>query len=389
MTVLTNIGRLFTGGPDGTLADAAVAFSGDRITWVGFSHLAPDDDDQVDCRGALVTAGLVDAHTHPVYARPRLEEISRRSAGESYVEAAAAGGGIEATVASTSACPPAELKDLVRSRLRRWLDTGTTTVEVKTGYHLEREGELGSVHLLRSLADDPSLPDLAVTFLGAHARASDEFAAEVASWSPDVAAAGARFADVFCDEGYFSVEQARVVLEAGRRAGLRPRIHADELARTGGSQLAAEMGAASADHLLRITSDDIAALAGAAVVATLCPITALALGSAPPARALLDAGVVVALGTDHNPGTSGVTDMTVVIALAVAHLGLSVDEALVAGSWGGARSLELDDRGTVATGQRADLVLWDADHEGALAWTYGVKPRRVWRGGASVGNGYG
>ncbi|HLQ61393.1 MAG TPA: amidohydrolase family protein, partial [Candidatus Acidoferrales bacterium] len=184
-----------------------------------------------------------------------------------------------------------------------------------------------------------------------------------------------------CDAGYFSVEQSRLVLEAGQKAGLMPRVHADELAHSGGSLLAAELGAASADHLLLADERDARALAAAGVSAVLCPGTALSLGKLPPARRLLEAGVTLALGSDHNPGTSGLVGVAPAIALAVAALGLSVEEALLAATAGGAASLRLGDRGVVEAGRRADLVAWDADHEGAFAWAFGLRARRVWLGG--------
>jgi imidazolonepropionase len=174
------------------------------------------------------------------------------------------------------------------------------------------------------------------------------------------------------------------VLTAGRAAGLRPRIHADELVRTGGAQLAAEMGAASADHLLHVTEADADALAKTGVVATLCPGTGLALGRMPPARMLAGRGVTLALGTDHNPGTCGTTSMSLVVTLAVHGLGLSVGAALSAATAGGAASLGLADRGRVEAGALADLVLWAADHEGAFAWDYGVPAARVWKGGVEI-----
>ena len=167
------------------------------------------------------------------------------------------------------------------------------------------------------------------------------------------------------------------MLEAARDAGLVPRLHADEPARTGGAELAAELGCASADHLLCLDEPGIAALAAAGVVATLAPVTALSIGRTPPARALLDAGVTLALGSDHNPGTCGTTSMSLVVALGVAELGLSVGEALTAATAGGARSLRLADRGRLEEGMRADLVSWEADHEGAFLWSYGLAPRRV------------
>ncbi len=292
---------------------------------------------------------------------------------------------------ATRATPIEQLASDAEERLSCWLAGGTTTVEAKTGYHLSKEGELAAVGVLAGLAGggrgDAALPSVEVTFLGGHAVApeyagdADGYAAAVAGWCAAARAAGARHADVFCDEGYFSVEQSRMMLLAGKKAGLLPRLHADELARTGGSRLAAEIGCSSADHLLRIDPDDARALAGAGVVATLAPVTALAMGRTPPVRALIEAGATIALGTDHNPGTCGTTSMSLVVALAVAGLGCSVDEALVAATAGGARSLRLPDRGRLVTGARADLVAWEADHEGAFAWGYGLRPLSVFTAG--------
>jgi imidazolonepropionase len=341
----------------------------------------------VDVEDALVTPGLIDAHTHPVYAGDRLAEIAMRSAGAGYEEIAAAGGGIRSTVAATRSAGRDELAWLVGVRLSAWLAAGTTTVEAKTGYHLERQGELDAVDLLVKVGRSDRTPNVEVTFLAAHdvgpelAGRPDDYVEAVASWCGEAAAAGARFVDVFCDAGYFTVDQSRRVLEAGREAGLVPRVHADELARSGGSLLAAEIGAVSADHLLRVTEEDARALASADVVATLCPITALAMRHTAPARLLADHGVVLALGSDHNPGQSGTTSMSLVVGLAVHVLGLSVDEALVAATAGGARSLAHTDRGTVEVGKRADLVAWEAEHEGAFAWELGVSPRWVFLGG--------
>jgi len=397
--LLTNIGRLYTGtgsGEDGVLTGAALAVDDGRIVWVGDDAAGPPRavSERVtaidDCGGGLVTPGLIDAHCHPVYAGERMAEIARRTAGASYGDIAAMGGGIGATVAATRATGAEELRLGLESRLRAWLAGGATTVEAKTGYHLERNGELAAVALLHSAGRDPMLPRLETTFLAAHAlppemRGSpDDYIAEASSWSAAAAEAGARFCDVFCDEGYFSVEQSRRVLAAGAAAGLRARVHADELAHSGGSLLAAELEAASADHLLWADEADAQALAAAGVVATLSPGTALSIGRLPPARVLLDAGVTVALGTDHNPGTCGMTSMSMVLALAVAAFGLSVDEALTAATAGGARSLCVPDRGAVAVGKTADLVRWDAEHEGAFAWSYGLTPLRVYRGGEDV-----
>ena len=395
MRLLNHIGRLYTATAQGVLEDAALVIEGERIAWVGPAAPGPPEevrlhiDGEDGCGGALVTPGLIDAHTHPVYAGDRMAEIARRSAGASYTEIAAMGGGIGATVAATRQASARELRALVVERLGAWLRGGTTTVEAKTGYHLEREGELDALSILAEAGLDPALPRVEPTFLGAHAvprgKASESFIDEVVTWCAPAAAAGARFCDVFCDEGYFSVPQSRKVLAAGRRAGLIPRIHADELAHSGGSMLAAEVGAQSADHLLYADGDDAHALAEAGVVATLAPGTALAMGRVPPAHTFLGAGVTVALGTDHNPGTCGATSMSLVIALAVAVFGLSVDEALTAATAGGARSLGLGDRGAVETGKLADLVVWDAEHEGAFAWSYGLAPLKVLLGGRTAG----
>jgi imidazolonepropionase len=386
--LLTNIGRLFTATEAGVLTDAAVLVDGDRIRWIGAAGESPpvEPGEIVDAAGALVTPGLIDAHTHPVYAGDRLAEIALRSAGASYQEIAASGGGIGSTVAATRAAGMSELKRLVRTRLESWLTDGTTTVEAKTGYHLERDGELAAVALLASVGTAAATPRVVVTFLGAHDVPPERpdlagYATEVAGWCGDAAGAGARFVDVFCDAGYFSVDQSRQVLQAGVAAGLRPRLHADELERSGGSLLAAELGAVSADHLLCATDEDAKALAEAGVVATLCPVTALAMRRQPPARLLVDCGVTLALGSDHNPGQSGTTSMSLVVGLAVHLLGLSIDEALAAATAGGARAVAVSDRGRIAPGLLADLVAWDAEHEGAFAWELGLPPLRVWRGG--------
>jgi imidazolonepropionase len=206
----------------------------------------------------------------------------------------------------------------------------------------------------------------------------------VAGWCADAHEAGARFCDVFCDQGYFNVDQSKRILKSAAEAMLIPRIHADELARTGGSRLAAQLHAVSADHLLCANRGDAAALAKAGVVATLAPGTALSIGKLPPVKELAAAGAAIALGTDHNPGTSGITSMSLVVAMAVGVFKMSAEQALIAATVGGALSISRSDRGAVAPTMLADLVLWDAEHEGAFAWAYGLKARRVWRGGASI-----
>jgi len=190
--------------------------------------------------------------------------------------------------------------------------------------------------------------------------------------------------DVNCDDGRFTEDEARWILNAGRRAGLLPRLHADGHTHGGAARLAAELGCASADLLHTATDEDVAALSRGGVGTVLTPGSALQQGTRPPVRALLDKGVVVALGSDHTPGGVGITSMPLVIALAVSYFGMSVTEALRAATLGGAYALRAPDRGAMVRGRLADIVLWDADHEGAFAWTFGLQPRRVWRGGEPV-----
>jgi imidazolonepropionase len=395
MRRLRNIGRLFTGTSVGVIEDAAVICDGEKIAWCGPHGQEPHElmeavSEDDDCAGGLVTAGLIDAHTHPVYAGDRMPEVAMRTAGASYEQVAKAGGGIRATVHATRAEPMSSLEQSTARRLWAWLEGGTTTVEAKTGYQLNREGELETTRMLARLGERKDLPRIEVTFLAAHALPPDRwarhgaYASEVATWCTDAHLAGARFCDVFCDRGYFTVSQSRKILKAAIEAKLIPRIHADELARTGGSRLAAELHAVSADHLLRANRGDAVALARAGVVATLAPGTALSIGKLPPVKDLTDAGAVIALGTDHNPGTSGITSMSLVVALAVGVFKLSAERALIAATVGGAHSISRSDRGVIAASKLADLVLWEAEHEGAFAWAYGLKPRLVWRGGSQV-----
>jgi imidazolonepropionase len=325
-----------------------------------------------------------------VYAGNRWAELAMRSGGSSSTEIAAAGGGMASTVTVTRGTDPWTLCNGVRERLRAWLLAGTTTIEAKTGYHLTRDGELADVRLLRSLEDEPNMPRVHVTFLAAHAVPPEYFGRRhdyvdaVGNWCADARAAGADSVDVYCDDGRFTEREARWVLGAGRASGLLPRLHACGETRNGAARLAAEMGCASADLLHGADDEDVAALARAGVAAVVCPSTAIETGRTPPVRALLDKGVAVALGSDHTPGGNGITSMPLVIALAVSYFGLSVTEALRAATIGGAHALRASDRGAMVRGRYADIVAWDADHEGSFAWSYGLKPLRVWRGGEPV-----
>jgi imidazolonepropionase len=397
--LLTNIGRLWTGTE--VLSNAAVLTHDERIAWVGPAAELPRripgvvddivDVDQVEnLGGGLVTPGLIDAHTHPVYAGNRWAELAMRSSGSSPAEIHAAGGGVASTVTITRGTDPWTLCNGVRERLGRWARSGTTTIEAKTGYHLTRDGELADVRMLRGLESEPGMPRVHVTFFAAHTLAPEFFGRRadyidaVSSWCADASAIGADSVDVSCEEGRFTEDEARWILSAGRRCGLLPRIHACGKSRNGAARLAAELGCASADLLHDADEEDVAALARAGVAAVVCPGTALQNGVHPPVRTMLDKGIAVALGSDHTPGDTGITSMALVISLAVSYLGMSVEEALRAATIGGAHALRAPDRGAMVRGRFADMVLWDADHEGAFVWSYGLAPRRVWRGGHPI-----
>jgi imidazolonepropionase len=397
--LLTNIGRLWTGSE--VWSNAAILMQGDRIAWAGPAAQLPatlpgiiedivDVDHVENLGGALVTPGLIDAHTHPVYAGNRWAELSMRSNGSSKNEIISAGGGLTSTVTVTRGTDPWTLCNQVRGRMRDWLLSGTTTIEAKTGYHLTRDGELADVRLLRSLENEAGVPRMHVTFFAAHAVPPEFFGRRndyvdvVSGWGADAAAAGADGIDVHCDEGHFSEAESRWILNAGRTAGLLPRLHAGGDSRHGAARLAAELGCASADLLNGADEDDVAVLAKAGVTAVVCPASTAESGRIPPVRSLLDRGVTVALGSGHSPGTNGITSMPLVITLAIANLGMSVAEALRAATVGGAHALRAPDRGAMTRGRLADVVAWDADHEGAFSWSYGLRPYRVWRGGEPV-----
>jgi imidazolonepropionase len=348
----------------------------------------------IDATGKTLLPGFVDCHTHPVWAGDRGEEIGRRLAGESYASIAAGGGGIAATVAATRAAQDDALRALVAGRLSRMLSCGTTTVETKSGYGLTEEEELRSLRLLAALAG-PDLPRLVPTLLAAH-EVPPEYRTRRSEWVrivaeklvPRCAEEGlARFCDVFCEEGVFTVEESRRILAAARSAGLGLRIHADELSRSGGALLAAELRADSADHLLCIGPGEIEALAAAGTVAVILPGTAWWMRSKPaPARALIAAGVPVAVATDANPGTCNTESLPAAAAHACLDSGLTVEETLTAMTLNAAASLRLaSEIGSLEVGKCADAVLLEAPGDRHLFYHWGVNlVSEVVRGGAIV-----
>lgn len=372
--LVRNISELVTNDParDGLLGavpDAAVAVIDGTVAWVGSSGEVPERYSTLpvlDAERSAVLPGFVDAHTHLVFAGDRADEFARRLGGARYEDILAAGGGILSTVLATRAAGREALLESALARAERMLEAGTTTVEVKSGYGLDVATEVEILVVAAAIAREIPI-DVVPTFLGAHAVPSEyrdrrsDYVSLVAGPMMEAAAPHSVFADVFCDEGAFTVDEARIVAESARSRGLGVRMHVEQLGRTGGAALAAELGAASADHLDHADDEDLAALRAAGTAAVLLPAVSFSMQLPyPDGRRIWDSGVTVALGTDCNPGTAYVETMPFVVALAVLGMGLTPEEAVWAATRGSARSLLLDDRGWLGPGARADLVVLDA-----------------------------
>ena len=408
--MITDIGLLVTNdptlgtGPTGELRDAAVLIENGRISWLGPAAEAPGANDAIDdaargnarpldivsAGGDCVIPGFVDSHTHLVFGGDRSAEFEARMSGRAY-EA----GGIRSTVEATRQATDATLRARLHGFIEELLAQGTTTVEIKSGYALSVAGEERLVRLAGEVTDE-------VTFLGAHVVPADyrgredEYVDLVTGPMLAACAPHARWIDVFCETGAFTVDQSRRVLSAGIAAGLRPRIHASQLRPGDGVALAIELGAASVDHCTFLTDDDVAMLAGSQTVATLLPGVEFSTGMPyPNARRLLDAGVTVALASDCNPGSSFTSSMPFCIALAVREMGMTPAEAVWAATAGGAAALGRTDVGRLSVGGRADLVQLAAPSYVYLAYRPGVPlVSRVWRDGelryvADIGAGRG
>jgi imidazolonepropionase len=377
-------------GPLGIVTDAALAALEGRVVAVGREAVlreaivpAPPHAriDRIDARGAVALPGFVDSHTHLLFAGSREREYALRAAGAGYQEIAAAGGGILATVAATRAAAVDELVNLALPRLHLALAHGTTTMEVKSGYALNPAGEVKMLEAIRRL-DELQAVDLHATFCGAHevppeyrGRTDAYVDLVVEEMLPAVAGAGlARYVDVFCEEGVFSIAQSRRVLEAGARHGLRAKFHADEFVTLGGAELAAEVGALSADHLLRARPEGVARMKEAGVTATLLPGTAFFLGlSYAPARSFLQTGVRVALASDFNPGSSMGLNLQLVMTMAVSQMRMSPEEALLGVTLHGAHAMGLPGEvGSLAPGKWCDVLLCDVPGWRFLSYFYGV-----------------
>lgn len=365
----------------------AVLVAGGRIAALGAERdliAAHREAAIVDCGGGVLTPGFVDSHTHALFGRPRYEEQEMRAAGAGYMEIARRGGGIHASVRDLRARSEDELVALAVPRLRRLAATGVTTVEVKSGYGLTLDDELKALRAIRRLRDELPMR-LVPTFLGAHEiplehretalRREEYIRLVIEEMIPRVAEDGlARFADVFCEPGVYTVPESRRILEAARNHGLLLKLHADELEAGGGAELAAAIGATSADHLAAISDAGVAALARAGTVATLLPATMIFLGRTrqAPARALIDGGAAIALATDFNPGTSPTLNFPLLLTLGVSQLHLGVAESLVAATVNGAAALALaGETGQLAPGFSADLALHAVDDARELPYWFG------------------
>lgn len=399
-TLLTDIGLLVTNdptlgtGPTGELTDAAVIIDGGRVAWVGAAvdaataiaelGLGPlSEIDKQSAGGACVIPGFVDSHSHVVFGGDRAAEFEARMAGRKY-EA----GGIRSTVAATRAASDEELRTRLYGFVDEMLAQGTTTLEIKSGYGLSVESEERLVRLASEVTDE-------VTFLGAHVvpaeyaprdGGADEYVELVTGPMLEACAPHAKWIDVFCETGAFSVEQSRRVLQAGIAAGLKPRVHASQLGPGDGVRLAIELGAASVDHCTYLSDEDVAALAASSTVATLLPGVEFSTRQPyPSGRRLLDAGVTVAIACDTNPGSSFTSSMPFCIAVAVRDMGMTPAEALWAATAGGAVALERADIGRLMPGTRADLVQLKTPGYVHLAYRPGVPlVQRVWKDGRLV-----
>ncbi|QCW52061.1 imidazolonepropionase [Nocardioides dongxiaopingii] len=379
-TLITGIAELVTNDPAapdllGAVEHAALVVEGTTVAWVGRAADAPAADAAVDVGGRAVLPGWVDSHSHLVFAGDRAAEFEARMTGTPY-----AAGGIRTTVAATRAATDEQLTAHVGRLVAEMRRQGTTTVEIKSGYGLSVHDEARSLAVARQFTDE-------TTFLGAHVVPADAdpdaYVALVTGPMLTAAAPHARWIDVFCERGAFDADQARAVLAAGAAAGLRGRLHANQLTQGPGVRLACELGLAAVDHCTYLADADVAALADSGTVATLLPGVEFSTKQPyPDARRLLDAGVHVALASDCNPGSCFTSSLPFCIALAVREMGMTPAEAVHAATAGGARALDRDDVGHLTPGARADLLVLDAPSHRHLAYRPGVPlVTSTWLGG--------
>ncbi len=381
-TLITNIGELVTNDPQaedllGAIEDAALVIDGAHVAWVGRADVAPDADQRVDLGGRAVLPGFVDSHSHLVFAGDRAGEFAARMAGTPY-----AAGGIRTTVAATRAATDEQLTSHVARLVEEMRHQGTTTVEIKSGYGLTVRDEARSLAVARQFTEE-------TTFLGAHVVPDGdpgEYVDLVTGPMLDAAKEHARWIDVFCERGAFDGDQARAVLRAGAAAGLKGRLHANQLGPGPGVRLAAELGLAAVDHCTYLEEEDVAALRDSGTIATLLPGVEFSTRQPyPDARRLIDAGVRVAIASDCNPGSCFTSSLPFCIALAVREMGMTPAEAVHAATYRGAEALDRLDVGALVPGRRADLLVLDAPSHVHLAYRPGVPlVVQTWMGGAPI-----
>ena len=372
-------------GDLGIIEDACVAVKEGKICWVGQNEeLKSPADKVIDASGRVVMPGFVDSHTHLVFAGSREDEFELRLEGVSYTEIMNKGGGIRSTVRATRKASKEELCYLGSRRLDMMRSWGTTTAEAKSGYGLTVEDELKTLEVIEKLNREQVI-DLVPTFLGAH-EVPDEYRENRRAYIqllteeliPEVAKRDlAEFCDVFCEEGVFTSQESRTILERGKEFGLRPKIHADELSSSGGAELAGEVGAISAGHLNHASDEGLAAMRDAGTIAVLLPGASLFLGKVepPPVRKMIDLGLPIALASDFNPGSSPVYAMPIVISLACLLLKLSPAEAIAASTLNGAYAVARGETvGSIEVGKDADLLILSANNYREIPYWFGHNP---------------
>ena len=383
---LINIGNIVTYSTDNesmiSLKDKEIIISGGKVSEIGNS--LSDADEVFDCNNKLVTPGFVDCHTHPVFFDERENEFDMRIKGYSYEEIADKGGGINYSVAGVRNSTENELANRVKLRMNDFLRLGTTTIEAKSGYGLDLDSELKSLKVIHDVNIDHAI-DIIPTFMGAHAIPVEyknnpegyvDLLCDVII--PEVSNQGiAVYNDVFCEKGYFNIEQSERILTKGVECGLIPRMHTDEFNNLGGSKLASRLNCVSADHLMNIDDDDIKCMAESKVNAVLLPGTTFFLGHAKyaPYNKLKEAGIEIAIATDYNPGSCNIQSMVFIITISSIYMKMDILDAIYSSTFAPARLLNVSDKcGSIELDKNADIIVWDINDPIQIPYKFSTNP---------------